>query len=146
MGFRPCEREEENDAWCFSSSSACADYLCMHEIYPQMRFDAFGKIPLCNERPETAPHIGNFCFPVCWRCFSAFIGAALITITVHIGWIRPPLSLYDFFIAVLLTVPCMCDGLLSYLTPYESSNKRRAITGMLAGIGLRTLVYWLIGS
>lgn len=41
----------------------------------------FGKIPFCNEKPDTAPHLGKFCFPVCWRCF-ALITSILITYLV----------------------------------------------------------------
>ena len=41
----------------------------------------FGKIPFCNEKPDTAPQLGKFCFPVCWRCF-ALITSILITYLV----------------------------------------------------------------
>ena len=40
----------------------------------------FGKAPLCNGRPERAPHLGTFVFPLCWRCTGVFVGCIMSTI------------------------------------------------------------------
>ena len=36
----------------------------------------------------------------------------------------------------LLVVPCLIDGLLQARTAYVSSNKKRILFGLLAGIGM----------
>ena len=76
----------------------------------------FGKIPFCNEKPDTAPHLGKFCFPVCWRCF-ALITSILITYLVAHVWLNMIFPLWISF------------GILS-------NNRRRCITGIISGIGI----------
>ena len=44
-----------------------------------------------------------------------------------------------WYIAVILMLPMIADGLLQLITKYESKNIRRAITGFLFGIGLTAL-------
>ena len=41
--------------------------------------------------------------------------------------------------AVVLLLPLMVDGLVQLLTPYESTNLRRVITGILFGYGFCSL-------
>ena len=37
-------------------------------------FSRFGDAPLCNNKPERALHIGDFVFPLCYRCMMITIG------------------------------------------------------------------------
>ena len=114
---------------------------CSLQIHKVMRFFSnIGKRPICNGHPERAPHIGTFCFPLCWRC-SSFSLSCLI-ITPFLNYIA--CSLPVFFLSTLLCIPCLIDGVLQKCTDYQSSNKKRIITGGLAGIGLRLLLHiWL---
>ncbi len=44
---------------------------------------------------------------------------------------RPPL-----WVALLLMLPMIADGLIQYFTAYESNNLRRVLTGILFGYAL----------
>ena len=97
-----------------------------------------GKVPLCNGRPERAPHIGNFCFPLCWRCTSILVGFfAWYTIQLMLPVVNP-------LIGMILIAPCAFDGFTQYVFDIESTNNRRIITGLLCGIGLCILSLSLI--
>ena len=92
-----------------------------------------GKCPLCNLREDTTFHIGNFCFPLCYRCcfiilgflFGFFLMCQKIIIIQH-----------SLFLVFLLILPCYIDGTLQYKFHKQSTNMRRILTGFLAGIGL----------
>ena len=102
-----------------------------------------GKEPLCNGRPDRAPHIGNFCFPLCWRCFSFLVGAIFASaIKTWVYWNNTVMVM----IYILLAIPCLLDGGIQYLTEkYESTNMRRSIFGFMAGVGARMIAYSVIG-
>ena len=105
---------------------------------------AFGKKPLCNGKPETAPHIGSFCFPLCWRCTALIISAVFATIIIYIFELFPTANLRIIVVSIALVLPCLCDGMFSYFSDYKSNNYKRVITGLFAGPGLRILAYILI--
>ncbi len=68
-------------------------------------------------------------FPVCARCTGELAGIAA-GLLLCVLW-RPPL-----WLTVVLMIPMVVDGLLQALTPYESTNGRRLVTGLLFGWGL----------
>ena len=105
-------------------------------------FSKLGKEPLCNGHAERAPHIKEFCFPLCWRCLSIVIGASVGGIIIPNCFFHPTAML---FAGVALCVPCLIDGLVQRATDYESTNRKRCITGLLAGIGFSIFAYGLIG-
>ena len=91
----------------------------------------FGKAPLCNGRPERAPHIGSFCFPLCWRCTGLFIGciiATIIKLSVEIE--------SNIMIVVITSLPMLIDWSLQRVRIKESTNFRRFTTGLISAIGL----------
>ena len=105
-------------------------------------FSRFGDAPLCNNKPERALHIGDFVFPLCYRCM-------MITIGIIIGVIIIVLLMDKFkiiwkfkysFIGILLGIPTVIDGVFQTFTSYVSTNSIRIITGFLAGLGLSILV------
>ena len=96
-----------------------------------------GKVPLCNGKPERAPHIGNFCLPLCWRCCSFIAGCWMMCVANTTFFIMNPYL--GLIISLLLVAPCLFDGILQYRFGYISTNLRRAITGLLAGVGLVTI-------
>lgn len=97
-------------------------------------FQRIGKEPLCNGRPERAPHIGSFCFPLCWRCTAISLGAiAMGFFNLSYCFYHP---LVGTIVALGLAMPCLADGLLQKYAKKESTNIRRILTGLLAGIGM----------
>lgn len=102
--------------------------------------DNLGKKPLCNGKPERAPHIKGFCFPLCWRCLS--ISLSVLTSSVFISFYKKYLSQHCIIISIssiILILPCLIDGFRQYFLNKESRNCRRIFTGVLAGIGLAAL-------
>jgi len=88
-----------------------------------------GREPICNRRPDRAPHIGTFCFPLCWRCTGVLVGIVLWqALGVMVGRSHPVL-------AAVLVLPCALDGLAQYHDLLQSTNLRRFGTGLLAGVG-----------
>lgn len=92
----------------------------------------FGKIPFCNEKPDTAPHLGKFCFPVCWRCF-ALITSILITYLVAHVWLN---MIFPLWISFVMICPTVIDGIAQYIFGILSNNRRRCIIGIISGIGI----------
>ncbi len=104
-------------------------------IYKWKRWKYFGKCPLCNFREDTSFHIGKFCFPLCYRCTAIIIGALCGNYILQEHFISWKICL----IGLILIIPCFVDGILQYHFYIQSTNKRRIITGMLAGLGLAFL-------
>ena len=97
-----------------------------------MRLEAAGNRPICNLRKERAPRFRNYCFPLCWRCTSILIGI------VFAGLIeRPDVPI----LATLLILPTMIDGGLQQWYKVESTNTRRILTGLMAGVGVGCIVH-----
>ena len=49
----------------------------------------------------------------------------------------------SFLVTVLMMIPMTADGLLQLLTPYESGNYRRVVTGIIFGIAfIFMLIYF----
>lgn len=96
-----------------------------------LNWNCIGKKPLCNKRFDRSPHIGTYCFILCWRCSSIAIGSA------------SSLLLYKSVasnLAVLLIIPTFIDGVLQYKYKIESTNIRRIVTGLLAGFGIGYII------
>ena len=106
----------------------------MNEIINVVKEDLklLGKKPLCNKKSERAPRIFNFCFPLCWRCTSIIIGYIVGSI-IHISFSEG--KSYLFFVGVLC-MPCFVDYYLQQKVNIISTNSRRILTGLLAGIGI----------
>lgn len=105
------------------------------------RVELFGRMPLCNCKPDTAPHFGHFCFPLCYRCLFISIG---IILSHFLGrFICKELLVVKLVICVLLIVPCYIDGYLSYSrkSMYRSNNAKRIILGFFAGVGIYFLCF-----
>ena len=70
--------------------------------------------------------------PLCARCTGELVG--ILVALASIAFVRPPL-----WILLVLMAPMVLDGGVQMLTPYESGNLRRLITGGLFGFGLTEL-------
>jgi uncharacterized membrane protein len=99
------------------------------------RCDYFGGKPLCNRKADRAPHIGKYCFILCWRCSSIAIGIiAFIVFAKSIS----------ILITICLIAPTVIDGFLQNKFKIESTNFRRAITGLIAGYGIGNIIIIII--
>lgn len=88
----------------------------------------------CHQRADRSFHFHGRQFPICARCTGELAGILASGLTFalwHPGW-KP---------ALLLLVPLVLDGGLQALTPYESGNGRRLVTGTLFGYGLTCLFF-----
>lgn len=89
----------------------------------------------CHGRADRSFFCHGKQFPICARCTGELIGILTgIPIAVFMGCASVPVML-------LLMAPMAADGLLQLLTPYESGNYRRLVTGFLFGIAL---IFFLI--
>jgi uncharacterized membrane protein len=116
----------------------------MKEILGELsrKLGNIGKSPICNDRPDRAPHIGSVCFPLCWRCTSYMISI------IGIGFFRHILVSFYFVFGVYLFsaimvftgLPIVIDGVRQYYFFKESTNQKRIITGILAGLSANMLI------
>lgn len=102
-----------------------------------------GKVPLCNNQSERAPHLCGKCFILCWRC--SMVALCSVSMTALLNITKTDVLFLDigFTLPVLLLVPMIVDGCLQYFFKRESTNARRALTGALFGIGLGLLIFQL---
>lgn len=90
-----------------------------------------GALTGCHQMPEGSFFIKGYQFPLCARCTGILIGE-LLALPLWLVCRLPLLT------ALLLIVPLAVDGLLQYRLLIMSNNRRRVITGLLAGYGLMT--------
>lgn len=98
------------------------------------RLFTIGQFPLCNLKPNRAPHVGKHTFILCWRCTGVLVGFFLSQLFIlshfaHCHWL----------VSGALIMPCASDGLLQHLDILQSNNVRRFTTGFFAGIGISIL-------
>lgn len=86
----------------------------------------------CHCREDRSFHIRGARLPLCARCTGELVGILLCLLSAP--FFLPPVPL-----ALGLLVPMVLDGGLQALTPYESGNLRRLVTGLLFGYGLAAL-------
>ena len=87
----------------------------------------------CHQKPERSFFVGGYQFPLCARCTGIALGyiAALIT-----------MPFYSFgYLITLLLFPLAVDGTVQYFTAYESTNRKRIITGFLYGFAFTSTVF-----
>lgn len=87
----------------------------------------------CHRRPDRSLFFRGRQFPVCARCTGLLAGWAAALITV---WFWTP----PVWLAGILILPTVADGLIQQVSAYESRNRRRLWTGALAGWGGMTLL------
>lgn len=103
---------------------------------------SFGKSPICNDRPDRAPHIGPFCFPLCWRCSSYLLGVLLFGLFQSVLLnIYLKSGLFSIITIMVFTgLPLIIDGIRQYYFGKESTNRRRILTGILAGLSANMFI------
>lgn len=113
-------------------------FLLWDKIEYRMSF--FSIKPLCNLKEERALHIGNFVFPLCFRCMFIFIFFILSFLIFIKSKIK--INKYLFIISLIILIPMIIDGSIQTFFSIESTNVRRSITGSLFGLGLGYILYY----
>jgi uncharacterized membrane protein len=91
----------------------------------------------CHQLLERSFVINGNQMPFCSRDLGLFIGVVAGMALAFSGRFK-----VSWKIALLLLVPMGLDGGVQMMSPYESSNPLRLLTGILAGIGLAYLLDW----
>ena len=86
----------------------------------------------CHCRSDRSFHWKEKQFPVCARCTGELSG-------ILAGIVTGVFYLFPIFTCLLLLLPLVLDGLIQFLSSYESNNIRRYLTGVLFGLGLYML-------
>ena len=86
----------------------------------------------CHCREDRSFHIRGKRLPLCARCTGELAG--ILGCLLSAPFLLPSVPL-----ALGLLIPMVLDGGLQALTPYESGNLRRLVTGLLFGYGLTAL-------
>lgn len=97
----------------------------------KLRIANFGNVPLCNGKPSRGIFIGDFCLPICARCFSMVVFSFLFYFLTLKGKIKRMSNIS----CILFILPLVIDGTLQYVFNIESTNFRRILTGMFFGLG-----------
>lgn len=82
----------------------------------------------CHQLPERSFFFKGRQFPICARCTGILIGYL-----IGIIYILTFKELH-IFLELLLMLPLLIDGTGQYLGYFQSTNVRRLLTGILAGI------------
>lgn len=99
----------------------------------------FRSYPLCHSRPDRSFSYQRRYFGLCARCTTMYLGGIFGVVTAPIwGSIAPILTLA---IGVLFLTPGGIDGLTQMFGNRESTNRLRAVTGFLLGIGVTVCMY-----
>ncbi len=90
----------------------------------------FGKACGCHQKPERSLFIKGHQFFLCFRCTGIFFSEIILAPILYV------FGLHFGFYTLLFALPMIIDGSLQYFKIIPSTNKRRLITGLLAGYGI----------
>ena len=97
-----------------------------------------GRFLGCHQMYDRSFFIKGYQFPVCARCTGVIVAQILTIIAIIVGFRIS--SLYS----ILLLIPMAIDWSLQYFQVLISTNIRRLISGLLAGIGLTYIYFYII--
>ncbi len=83
---------------------------------------------MCHQHSNRSFFINGNQMPYCSRCTGIFTGLAFGLLLSAIFRVR-----IGFLLYFIILIPLAVDGGLQLLTPYESTNIMRIVTGMLVG-------------
>ncbi|WP_097160072.1 DUF2085 domain-containing protein [Bacillus oleivorans] len=88
----------------------------------------------CHRKRERSLIIGNFHFPLCYRCMFILIGYFFVP---FLFWLEANIPLY---IGILLNLPMIIDGVTQAKKLRTSNNFLRSTTGLMAGLGQAIII------
>lgn len=101
------------------------------------KFDDIGMASSCHQIPERCLVIKDYRFPICARCTGVAIGKILSIISLII---RIKINIYiSLFMIAIMGI----DWFLQYSNILESNNRRRLITGILAGYAIIQIYFFI---
>ncbi len=84
----------------------------------------------CHQKPERSFFYKGKQFPICARCTGLLVGMILgVILAIFFNNVR-------WYLAYLLMLPCIIEGIIQYNTSYLSTNYRRLLLGILCGVGI----------
>ena len=97
------------------------------------------KFVTCHQMPHRSFFIRGRQLPLCSRCTG-----------IYLGYLTMPIFLFELLefsllLTLLLILPTVIDGLTQAFLERESTNVLRFSTGLLAGVGVASLVH-IIGN
>lgn len=93
---------------------------------------------ICHRMPERSFFFKGKQFPICARCTGITCGYLLgIAVLIFLGYI-------PLLWAVVILLPTIIDGTGQLFKYWESTNSRRFITGILAGIGIDFAIFHIL--
>jgi uncharacterized membrane protein len=103
-------------------------------IYWVKLMEFFHKHWGCHQMATRSFFYNGYQFPVCARCTGIIIGYI-----AEIAFLLANLR-FDFLTAIIFITPTALDGTIQYLKKHESTNMKRLLTGILAGIGALSIL------
>lgn len=86
----------------------------------------------CHQKASRSYFIKKYQMPICARCFGLTIGYLLALFIYN--------NNISLLVYIIMPIPLIIDGLIQLKTVYESTNFRRLITGIIAGIGYMSIL------
>ncbi len=105
-----------------------SSYINSHIDNPIIRGVYISGDYMCHQHANRSFFINGNQMPYCSRCSGIFLGLSFGFLIAAIFRVRIGFTLY--FLAI---IPLAIDGVLQLITPYESSNLMRIISGNLVG-------------
>ncbi|WP_343802471.1 DUF2085 domain-containing protein [Bacillus carboniphilus] len=95
----------------------------------------------CHRRKERSLVIGDFQFPICYRCMFILVGYLLLPLLFLLN--------IPLYCGIFLQFPMLIDGFTQAKKWRLSNNLLRSITGLMAGFGqsviIKAAVSFLVG-
>ncbi|HDH06990.1 MAG TPA: DUF2085 domain-containing protein [Thermoproteales archaeon] len=92
------------------------------ELY--IRFLYWIASPFCHQLPERSFFIAGYKLPVCARCTGVYL-SFYFTYIVYPFFIRRIKRKVYASLYIIMLLPLIVDGVIQFITPYESSNITR---------------------
>jgi uncharacterized membrane protein len=125
-------------AGCAESTNRVPTNAVTQGLGPSLRKHAMKQYQfqfgMCHRKPERSFFWKGKQFPVCARCTG-----------IHIGYLTFPFFLFSVFtlnlwVTLLMIAPTFLDGITQAFMKRESNNILRVTTGLLAGVGMMSLL------
>lgn len=97
-----------------------------------------GTVPICNEHRERGVFIRGYCLPLCWRCSSIVAG---LIFAYAICLLNPESGVRHNPLMALLFLPLLLDVSSQVFEGRTGTKQRRALTGLLAGVGIPSIAH-----
>lgn len=129
------EREKQLQKECVLNAEKNFNFVIMNLF---KFLDKFGKHLGCHQIPERSFKIKKKKFPLCSRCTGILLGQILMIVLIVFG------INFSLLISLILLGVMFLDWFLQNTIKFYSRNLLRFLTGLIGGIGLINLYYWII--